>query len=475
MEKVELSHYLSERRPVLKECRDLLMAEFDFVSFLGTDTQVLQASVDNMTSGIRENRWVERGFVCRVQKEGLIWEYSFNQIPQQNAQALADEILQGWKSNRDVLENLSTRVYLKLDDPEWKEEWCDQVQINTFRQDPAELIEKMKSIHRETIDKVPFTVYGAVIFMSMHISKIFISEKRDLAQSYMNSEGYLIAQLRKGKQNRELFRAFSGQKGSEVLDEYRADIPVMAELAEPLLNAESLKPGEYDVILGPDVSGVLAHEAFGHGVETDTFVKNRALAVQYLGKPVASELVNMHDGAKGVKQVSSYLFDDEGNPGTDQLIIEKGILKGGIGDELSQKILKLPNTGNGKRESYKRKSYARMTNTWFEPGKDNLEEMIASVEHGYLLDTYYSGMEDPKNWGIQIAAAYGKEIENGKLTGKMVAPVFMTGFVPDVLKQISMVSDDLKLGGSGYCGKGYKEFVKTSTGGPYLKTRMRLG
>ena len=115
-----------------------------------------------------------------------------------------------------------------------------------------------------------------------------------------------------------------------------------------------------------------------------------------------------------------------------------------------------------------------MTNTFFSPGSDSLEEMVSSIKNGYLLEKFMSGMEDPRNWGIQCVAIKGREIKDGKLTGKTVSPVYLTGFVPDLLKSISMVSNDLELSGTGACGKGYKEYVKTSTGGPYIKTKGRL-
>ena len=132
-------------------------------------------------------------------------------------------------------------------------------------------------------------------------------------------------------------------------------------------------------------------------------------------------------------------------------------------------------TGNGKRESFERKAYARMTNTFFSGGNDKLDDMIASIDKGYLLEGLMSGMEDPKNWGIQCMILKGKEIIDGKLTGKVISPVIMTGYVPDVLKSISMVSEDVKIYGSGACGKGHKEWVKTSDGGPYMKAKGRLG
>ena len=132
-------------------------------------------------------------------------------------------------------------------------------------------------------------------------------------------------------------------------------------------------------------------------------------------------------------------------------------------------------TGNGRRESYKRKAYTRMTNTYFEAGNDKLEDMIASVKDGYLLECPSSGMEDPKNWGIQCMVNIAREIKDGKLTGKICSPIVLTGYVPDLLKSISAVSDEAFYNGAGYCGKGYKEWVKVSDGGPYIKAQIRLG
>ena len=220
---------------------------------------------------------------------------------------------------------------------------------------------------------------------------------------------------------------------------------------------------------------MIVHEAFGHGVEMDMFAKKRALAEKYVGEYVASPLVNMHDGAAAAKEVASYFFDDDGVPAKDTVVIEKGILKQGISDTMAAMRLNTEPTGNSRRESYKRKAYTRMTNTFFVPGKDKLEDMIASISDGFLLENATSGMEDPKNWGIQCMVNMAREIKNGKLTGRIFSPIVLTGYVPDLLKSISMVSDSCELSGSGFCGKGYKEFVKVSDGGPYIKARIRLG
>ena len=101
--------------------------------------------------------------------------------------------------------------------------------------------------------------------------------------------------------------------------------------------------------------------------------------------------------------------------------------------------------------------------------------MIKSVKYGFLIDSAESGMEDPKNWGIQCIANVGKEIKDGKLTGNIFSPIIITGYVPDLLKSISMISSEFGTSGTGYCGKGYKEWVKVSAGGPYIKCKARLG
>ena len=122
----------------------------------------------------------------------------------------------------------------------------------------------------------------------------------------------------------------------------------------------------------------------------------------------------------------------------------------------------------------RRKAYTRMTNTFFEGRNDKLEDMIKSVKHGYMLFETNNGMEDPKNWQIQCTAEYGIEIIDGKLTENYVSPVVMSGSVPELLKSITMISGDEEIIGAGMCGKGYKEWVRVTDGGPALKVKVKL-
>ena len=120
---------------------------------------------------------------------------------------------------------------------------------------------------------------------------------------------------------------------------------------------------------------MIVHEAFGHGVEMDMFVKDRALARECVGEYVASPLVTMHDGS-AVDEAATMFFDDEGTLTGDTVIIDRGVLKRGMCDALSASRLGVSPTGNGRRESYERKAYTRMTNTYFQGGEYTPEEMI---------------------------------------------------------------------------------------------------
>ena len=260
----------------------------------------------------------------------------------------------------------------------------------------------------------------------------------------------------------------------KMLDLVENGVDDVTQVVLELLKSEPMIPGEYDCICDPETTGMIVHEAFGHGVEMDMFVKDRALARSCVGEYVASPLVTMHDGS-AVDEVATFLFDDEGTLSGDTVIIDKGILKRGLCDALSAARLGEKPTGNGRRESFERKAYTRMTNTYFEGGSSSLEEMMASVKYGFLLENPSSGMEDPKNWGIQCMVNIAREIKDGRLTGKIFSPIVLTGYVPDLLKSVSMMGPDIRLGGGGYCGKGYKEWVKVSDGGPYMKARIRLG
>lgn len=471
---VKMSNYLIEIKPKVVELIKLLSETFDYVSVLSTDVCGTSYRVGQRQTSVGDYGFGERGFVARVYYNQTYLEYSFNEID--NVEELANTITKQLKEELIALEELQIS---KMESPFIYEEEISKEMLGKIEVDPesvqsSEILDCLKQISDAGAKHEGIIEFMASMSFA-HVNKMFLSNKKDLMQSYAYAEGMIGAIGTNGVKSDMAYESFSGLKGVEILKEMNERVDTVIQNLKDKLNAEPVIPGMYDVIVSPEVAGLIAHEAFGHGVEMDMFVKGRALAKDYINEKVASDITCMKDGARSANQVSSYLFDDEGTLGSDTTIIQNGTLVTGISDLLSALRLNTTPTGNGKRESFERKAYARMTNTIFTPGTSTKEEMIASIEDGYLLEGMDSGMEDPKHWGIQCVVAMGREIKNGKLTGKTVAPVTLTGYVPELLKSISMVSNDFELFGSGACGKGHKEWVKVSDGGPYLKCKVRLG
>ena len=336
-----------------------------------------------------------------------------------------------------------------------------------------EIIDILKAKVNEYVKDEIINIYAAI--ECNEYQKMFISKDRELTQYYTwtNASSYAIS-----RRESSIKDAYSGN-GYSSLEDAIKDLDSLfkysSETAVKLQDAKPPVPGIYTIITNPSITGLIAHEAFGHGVELDMYVKDRAKSKEYIDKEVASPLITMHDGASAALSSASYFFDDDGVIAQDTVIIENGILKRGISDALSALELGLKPTGNGRRQSYKRKAYTRMTNTFFSKGTSTLENMIKSVDYGYYICDTNNGMEDPKNWGIQCTALYGLEIKNGEFTGNIISPVVMSGYVIDLLESISMVSNKEKIIGSGSCGKGYKEWVRVSDGGASIKARVKIG
>jgi len=476
--KAKFSTYLNEIAPGLKEMLAELGKGYDYVSVLSTDSVGFNVRVSQRVKSINGSTLTtERGNVVRVYKDGLYSEYSFNRFDPDKAKDIAAEVKNVLDAQLSVLKATNSEVYNtpKLDDE--KQELFVEMETGSLPEetDLSALVDKLQKFSDEGVALSDDVIDCNCVAQSTHICKMFLTANKDLRQSYVYSEGTVfVIGARDGKSDQG-YSGISDRLGPEIFDGLGETVKESFRGLNDTLGADHVIPGEYEIITSPEVSGLIAHEAFGHGVEMDMFVKKRALGAEYIGKRVGSDMVTMHEGAKCVRDVTSYAFDDEGIPAGDVIEIDKGILKTGVCDALAALRLGTKPTGNGKRENFEHKVYTRMTNTMFDSGTSTKEEMIASVKKGYLLEGMDSGMEDPKHWGIQCIVSRGYEIIDGKLTGKVISPVIMTGYVPDLLGSISMASTDYESHGNGACGKGHKEWVKTVDGGPYLKAVAKLG
>ena len=461
-----LNDVLNRTRDLCKKVVDELLKDYQYASILGVASKGIRCRVDSKNTSLSESD-TEYGYVIKIYNNGAISEYSFNYIDNDNYMDIVKEAKKCVEANYN-----SKRVDLHQID--------DEPLVKDFNREDleplsdSELVSELTDIKNRIEGYNELIINAISIFNKIEISKIFISKNKNLSQYYTWSNAYVIAVSRKNniRMARKSVESFNSR---EAINKAKEIIDDTCDLAIRLLDSKPVEPGVYDIITDPSITGLIAHEAFGHGVEMDMFVKNRAKGKDYVGKEVASSLIDMHDGASAWGSVASFFFDDDGILAHDTLIIKNGILQTGISDMLSALELGTTPTGNGRRESYLRKAYSRMTNTYFSKGTSSVEDMIKSIKHGYYLCDTNNGMEDPKNWQIQCTAEYGLEIVDGKFSGKIVSPVVISGYVPDVLKSISMVSNGFEISGSGFCGKGHKEWVRVSDGGPHLKAKVKLG
>ena len=464
------SKYLESRKDLIKDLVTRLNKKYPYAAILGKHVVGKTIRVTTRMTSVGDTMEKQCGFVAKIFNGKTYSEYSFSDITNKSIDKIEKEIYKKIALDESLLNNHVNVRPLK-DEPLVKD-FTREVEGKHFSTE--EIIERLNNILKKAHSYSEKIAMVMAMFTEYETSALFVSKNRELTQVYtwMNVVLMTVAAEEGNMKQARCVGAFNSYEKSFEYVEKR--IEETAQLSIDLLKSTLIKPGVYDIITDPSITGLIAHEAFGHGVEMDMFVKHRAKSMHYLNKPVASPLVEMHDGASAALSAASYFFDDDGVLAHDTLIIKDGILQTGISDEVSALQLGTEPTGNGRRESYKRKAYTRMTNTFFMPGKDKIEDMIKSVKHGYMLFETDNGMEDPKNWNIQCVCSYGREIKNGKFTGKIVAPVVMSGYVPDLLKSISMVSDECVITGSGHCGKGYKEWVCVSDGGPHLKARCKL-
>lgn len=464
------STYLTEKYDICEKLVGELLKKYQYVSLLGKHIVGKQIRVNPQNKSIGDTFEKQCGFVVKVFDQEIFKEYSFANIDDDNFNTILENIENGLHLSNKILSKHMKLTLLK-DEPLQKEFIRDGLGKKLTVE---ERIAKQEELVKKMISYDPRIIQAISLSDHYEVSAFFISKNRRLKQYYEWNNVISVAVARDGANIKDA-RGVEATNNLELdYENALKNYEKPCKLALELLNSTPIEPGVYDIITHPSITGLIAHEAFGHGVEMDMFVKHRAKSRLYINKPVGSKILSMRDGANSIYSCASYFFDDDGVLAHDTLIIDKGILVSGISDSVAANELNQECTGNSRRESPFRKAYTRMTNTFFCEGDSEVEDMIKSIKHGYMLFQTDNGMEDPKNWNIQCVAQYGREIKDGKFTGKIVSPVVLSGYVPDLLMSISMISKNVEVIGSGHCGKGYKEWVPVSDGGAYLKCRCKL-
>lgn len=234
------------------------------------------------------------------------------------------------------------------------------------------------------------------------------------------------------------------------------------------LEARPAPAGTFPVVLGPGWPGVLLHEAVGHGLEADFNRKGSSTYSGRLGQRVASPLCTVVDDGTLQNLRGSITVDDEGVPSQRNVLIENGKLCAYLQDRQNAMLMKMPVTGNGRRESYAFAPVPRMTNTFLMPGESDPAEIIASLDKGLYAVDFSGGQVDITSGQFVFSSSEAYWVEGGKIQYP-VRGATLIGNGPDVLSRISMVGNDLQLDtGMGSCGKA-GQTVPVGVGQPTLK------
>ena len=358
---------------------------------------------------------------------------------------------------------------------------CDVVPLNRGLQDTEQkhYVEFAKALDGYITDKYPGLSSRSVIVTEDSMEKIIctsdgwnghICAPRSYVYVFLNTETASGIPI-------ELFKPIGG---AGIFTENFTDptllYPEIDALYEQIMHKrEGVYPeaGYKTVVLSGFMSGMLAHEAVGHTVEAD-LVLGGSVAGPALNKCVASELVNLVDFAHtafGKPAPLPVYLDDEGTPAEDAVLIRDGILTGYMNNRESARHFGVKPQGNARAWSFSDEPLIRMRNTAVLPGKDKLEDIIASVDDGYYLITSTNGQADTTG-EFMFGVNMGYEIKNGKL-GRALLDSTISGVAFNLLKTVDMVSDTVEWASSGYCGK--KQPMPVGMGGPALRCKVMIG
>jgi TldD protein len=234
------------------------------------------------------------------------------------------------------------------------------------------------------------------------------------------------------------------------------------------LDARPAPAGKMEVVLAPGDSGILLHEAVGHGLEADFNRKGTSNYSGRIGEPVASELCTVVDDASILQGRGSLNVDDEGVEPHRTVLIDRGILRGYMQDRLSARHFGLTPTGNGRRQNFSSVPMPRMTNTVLLAGQHSPDEIVSTVSNGVFARAFGGGQVDISNGDFVFSLTEAYLIENGKITAPLKG-VNLIGNGPETLRRVTMLGDDLELSdGIWTCGKDGQS-VPVGVGCPTVK------
>lgn len=279
-----------------------------------------------------------------------------------------------------------------------------------------------------------------------------------------------VVAARNGRRERASYHR-GGRRGAEFFTDSEVDAIATEAVRRTVVLFEAVTPpaGTMPVVLAPGSSGILLHEAIGHGLEADFARKRVSVYADRVGQRVCSELCTIVDDGTIEGDSGQLRFDDEGTPTERTVLIEKGVLRSYMHDRMSAAAMAMRPTGNGRRESYRHIVVPRMRTTYMEPGPHSPEEILRSVDRGIYAVAFSNGQVEIGGGDFSFYVSLGYLIEKGKVTAP-IKDVNLIGNGPEVLSRVTMVGSDLAIepGGFGHCGKRGQQ-VPVGFGLPHVK------
>jgi TldD protein len=409
------------------------------------------------------------GVVLRAYKSGQWREMSAGNFSKERVQELA--------GNLASFNPLSkTDVKLQQLKP-WKMDGEVNVKVKPAGVDLEEKLEHVRRLYNDAVSCDKRIINTTVAYLDTTLERIFVNtEGSMLRQVVPRVSLFLLPIAREAGRMDYDYLSCGGTGGFELVEDLEEKtVRKTVNSSIDLLKASAPPSGHFTVILDPGMTGTFAHESFGHGCEADQIVRKRSYLVPYFGKRMGFEKLNICDDGTLLRGNGSFLFDDEGVRSKKNYILRSGVLEGFLHERYSASLMNAEPTGNGRRESFLRKLFVRMTNTYVEPGDYDVEEMIEDVDNGVMLVHSVSGMEDPLAGGMELKSKKGFVIEKGKV-GRILSMLTLSEYVPDFIASIDAVGkkDQFDME-RGTCGKGYEDYVPVGDGGVYIRAKAVVG
>ena len=405
-----------------------------------TSVSLEDARIERVQSG------VDNGAGVRAIQGGTTAYAYTNDLSREGLVAAAETVAQaarGGRGQRSIdLGNLTPHLEFKV------ERRPDEVDVAEKTGAVQAADRAARAVDRERIRQV-MVGYGDVIqeVVIANSDGVYVEDERirtRVVVQVVAAQGALMQTGLETSGGAAGFELLSLERPAEMADK-------AARRAVSMLEAGPAPAGRMPVVMAGEAGGTMIHEACGHGLEADLVLKGLSVYGEKMGAEVASPAITVIDDATLPGRYGSYRFDDEGTPAEPVVLIEKGRLKDFLFDHFSAQKQRRRSNGHGRRESYQHKPITRMANTYIDRGDMDPDKIIRETGHGLLVRKMGGGQVNTTTGDFMFEVAEGYLIKDGQ-RGPLVRGATLTGNGPDVLKQVTMVGNDLGFG-TGTCGK----------------------